>query len=733
MKNIYAALLLFILLMALPVHSQDVPKERIIDSVRKYLDISTESYSKYQYKETIESSNRALEYALQVEDNYYLTLIYNELGLAYDGISEFSRSKKSYLESLRYSKQVANDTIKGWIYNNIGNLYSEGLQKMDSAIMFYKESLRYAEKLKDTFEILTPVLNIGWTYLDEGEYDTAFPYLEKSEKMIYSEHGDDAGKAQVSFLLGRYYMHKEKLDLADTSFKNSIKYAEKDSLLEELTEIYEQYAVLAKKQGNDKLAYDRLQTHLKYRDSLINEAKIKENQIALARFSVDEYKKDLDRVKKEQKDQETIMKKSQQISYVLMIAGLILILLLINMFKNYKFRNKALEKLRSKNLQLREAKEEAEAQANLKAQFFSTVSHELRTPLYGVVGLTSLLSEDFPNLKKNENFKSLKFSSTYLLSLINNVLQINKIESQGVKLESIPFNVKNLLNEVVNSFSFAANQNRNKVHQEIDPKIPEILLGDSVRLSQILMNLIGNAIKFTEDGNIWIRLESEANTGKTHTIKFTIQDDGIGIPKEKQVSVFDKFVQLRPIEKNYQGTGLGLSIVKRLLLLFDSDIALKSEENNGTEFSFSIVFEETKELSVKDIPVSAQAIDTIEKRILIVDDNKINRVVTKRILQNKGFQCDVAEDGMDAIETLKENNYDLILMDINMPRIDGVETTKRIRKTDQKTPIIALTAVEEDQIRDRIYEAGMNDFIIKPYDLAEFHQIILKNLYVNII
>jgi len=131
--------------------------------------------------------------------------------------------------------------------------------------------------------------------------------------------------------------------------------------------------------------------------------------------------------------------------------------------------------------------------------------------------------------------------------------------------------------------------------------------------------------------------------------------------------------------------------------------------------------------------VPIESINTIDKSILIVDDNKINQVVTKRILQNKGYQCDVAEDGLDAIDVLKENTYDLILMDINMPRIDGIETTRRIRETDKKTPIIALTAVEEDQVRDRIYEAGMNDFIIKPYDLAEFHQIILKNLYVNII
>lgn len=402
LKNIFPAVLLFMLLATLSAQSQDVVKERVVDSVKKYLNLSSENSYKYQYKEAISFSNRALEYAYQIQDDYYLTVIYNELGLAYDGISEFSRSKKSYLESLRYAKKIENDTIKGWIYNNIGNLYSEGLKKTDSAIKYYKESLRYAEKLKDTFEILTPVLNIGWTYLDESDYDTAFPYLVKSQRMIFSKHGDDEGKAQVQFLLGRYYMHKEKFELADENFKSAIVYAKKEKIFDELTEIYEQYAILAQKQGNDKLAYDRLQTHIQYKDSLFSETQIKENQIALARFSVDDYKKDLERVKKEQKSQEIIMRKSQQISYVLMIAGLILVLLLINMFKNYKFRNKALEKLRLKNSELREAKEEAEAQASLKAQFFSTVSHELRTPLYGVVGLTSLLSEDFPNLKKNE-------------------------------------------------------------------------------------------------------------------------------------------------------------------------------------------------------------------------------------------------------------------------------------------------------------------------------------------
>ncbi|EDP94923.1 response regulator [Kordia algicida OT-1] len=732
MKKILPTILLN-LFFILPVLSQELPKEKIQDSITKYSYLTEEASDNYDYKESIEAANIALSYAMQIDDFYNISVLFNDLGLAYESISELEKSKKNYLQALRYAEKIKNDTLQCWVYNNMGNMYSEGFKKIDSALLYYKKSLEYAQKTKDTFEILTPILNIGWTYIDIKEFDLALPYLNESQKMIYTRHGDDPGKAQINYLLGSYYMNKNDLEKADDYFKTSLRFAHDAEMLGELTEIYEKYSILAKKQGNNELALNRLQKHLEYKDSLYNKDKVRETQAAVAKFEVDDYKKDLERAKAAQKTQETIIKKSQQISYILMIAGFILILLLINMFKNYKFRNKALSKLRLKNAELREAKEEAEQQANLKSQFFSTVSHELRTPLYGVVGLTALLSEDFPNLKDNENFKSLKFSSKYLLSLINNVLQINKIESKGVTLGRTPFKIRDLINEVVNSFSFAINQNKNTVHQEIDPKIPAVLMGDSVRLSQILMNLIGNAIKFTETGNIWIRLELVHQKEKMHTIKFTIEDDGIGIPKDKQVSVFEKFVQLRPIEKNYQGTGLGLSIVKQLLVLFDSHIRLKSEENNGTEFTFVIAFEESCESSLKSANPPIESIDGIEKSILIVDDNKINRVITKRILQTKGYLCDVAEGGLEAIELLQEKRYDLILMDINMPNIDGIETTKRIRKTDQKTPIIALTAVEEDQIKDRIHDAGMNDFIIKPYDLAEFHQIVLKNLYKGII
>lgn len=729
-KKLPTIICIFVLLVS---WSQNTDNESLKDSIRKYQDSTYYGLNEYRYRASLEAAKQGIIYAEQAKDYVSLSLFYNDLGLVYKGISENDKAKLNYQKALKCVIKIKNEILQCWYYNNLGNLYSEGYKNTDSALYCYERALTIAKKLKDTVNIMTPVLNIGWTYMELEAHEKAYPYLAKSEKMINTKYGDNSAKAQISYLLGRFHAKAGNIPLAEDYFETSISYAESENLLVELTDIYKYYSKLAIKKGETNKAYELLQKHLIYKDSLYDQTKLEELQSAQAKFEVDEIRKNYKLIEAEKKDQTIILRQSQQILYVLMIAGFILTLLLINMFKNHEFRNKALAKLRLTNAELRAAKEEAEQQANLKSQFFSTVSHELRTPLYGVVGLTSLLSEDFPNLKDNENFKSLKFSSKYLLSLINKVLQINKIESKNVKLEPIPFNIRSLVSEVVNSFSFAINQNSNKVHQEIDLDIPEILLGDSVRLSQILMNLIGNAIKFTEKGNIWIQLNLIKTEAQKHTIEFSIKDDGMGIPEEKQAAIFDKFIQLRPIEKNYQGTGLGLPIVKRLLELFGSDITLKSKEKEGATFIFSIVFEESQALLEKVTFTEKNTIDNEKKQILIVDDNKINRVVTKRILARKGYQCDVAENGFEALEKLTNVTYDLILMDINMPKIDGIETTKQIRQLQIHTPIIALTAVEEEQIKDKIYEAGMNDFIIKPYDIEEFHQIILKNLYVNLI
>jgi CheY-like chemotaxis protein len=287
----------------------------------------------------------------------------------------------------------------------------------------------------------------------------------------------------------------------------------------------------------------------------------------------------------------------------------------------------------------------------------------------------------------------------------------------------------------VKSFEFTRLQNKNTIHLELCQEANSNLVGDKVRLSQILMNLVGNAMKFTERGDIWIKTKLIESSEKTAKIYFEIRDNGSGISKHNQELIFEEFSQLQSANYNYQGTGLGLPIVKKLLTLFNSEINLVSKEGEGSTFSFEIEFENgkiSKEDLVQNIQDHELSLESImssgEKRILVVDDNRINQVVTKRILEQQQFVVDLCDNGVDAIERVKHNQFELVLMDVNMPGISGLEATKRIREFNKDIPIIALTAMEIDEIREEIYESGVNDIIVKPYDTARFYQVIFKNL-----
>ena len=364
--------------------------------------------------------------------------------------------------------------------------------------------------------------------------------------------------------------------------------------------------------------------------------------------------------------------------------------------------------------------------SRLKNEFIASVSHELRTPLYGVIGLSSVLLEDESLKNHRADLKNLKFSADYLLALINDVLQISKLESNTLEEVRVPFDLRELAQSIVSSFQYALVQNKNKLHVEISENIPNTIIGDRVRLSQILMNLVGNAIKFTTNGNIYISAKEEAISENEVTIHFSIQDNGIGIPKEKQKAIFEEFQQVDSEDFKIQGTGLGLTIVKKLLEASNSSINLQSEPGKGSTFSFTLKFEILKHLLQDKVLGDNNVLN--EKRVLVVDDNRINQIVTKKILENHGMVCGIAENGNIAIEKLQKEIFDLVLMDINMPGKDGIETTKEIRKFDKSTPIVALTAIEVEEMRNKIEASGMNDIIVKPYDTDKFLKIILKNL-----
>ena len=382
-----------------------------------------------------------------------------------------------------------------------------------------------------------------------------------------------------------------------------------------------------------------------------------------------------------------------------------------------------------KNKELLTEKEKAEIAAKTKSNFLSTVTHELRTPLYAVTGLTNMLLEEDPKPDQIQHLKSLKFSGDYLLTFINDILQINKIEANKVELDPEIFNLKHKVENVVAALNNSAMDNNIIMHTNYDKELSETFLGDQLKLSQILINLIGNSIKFTKDGDIWINVTKTKQKGKIIDLKIEIKDNGIGITKEKQESMFESFSQGSvQINRKYGGTGLGLSIVKGLVDILKGKIYLKSELGKGTSFFIEIPLQETAEkvqVESNQYEKDFSELDVEGVNILVVEDNKINQMITKKILTKMGLNCELVDNGEDAVKLVKENDYKIVLMDIHMPGISGIEATKQIRAFNKSQVIFALTAVTIEDKMQEFDEAGFNDLISKPFKQED----LVKKLY----
>lgn len=375
-----------------------------------------------------------------------------------------------------------------------------------------------------------------------------------------------------------------------------------------------------------------------------------------------------------------------------------------------------------------EAKEQALKLSQAKEMFLSVMSHEIRTPLNAVIGMTHLLLDNDPKISQIDDLNILKFSGENLLHIINDILDFTKIETGHMELEVFPFSLKTLANDIINSLQVNVKKKGNELKLVFDPLIPAQISGDKNRLYQILMNFLGNAIKFTDDGLVQMKISMAGQTELSSVIRFEIEDNGIGIPKDKQSYIFETFTQAKTdIARKYGGTGLGLAITKKLLNMFNSEITVDSIEGEGTTFSFEIAFSKTAEISAA-LGNGTEMSVFVGKRILVVDDNEINILIAKRILSKWGLEIDSAINGYEAIDKVMTERYDLVFMDIKMPGIDGFETTGIIRDISgsyyKDLAIIALTASTLKNDHFKFIECGMNGHVLKPFNPEEIKKLL---------
>lgn len=380
------------------------------------------------------------------------------------------------------------------------------------------------------------------------------------------------------------------------------------------------------------------------------------------------------------------------------------------------------------------ARENAEEASKARQRFLSVMSHEIRTPLNGIIGTANLLSQEDPRDDQKEYLETLVFSGNHLLSLVNDILDFSKIEANKIEFEQLDFDLKELVSGVLKIFDYKATDKGITLAVDLDPEIPTFLKGDIVRLNQILTNLIGNAVKFTDKGEVKVVAKVKNHTSTEYTCRFEIIDTGIGIAEDKIHTIFDLFSQADTnTTRKFGGTGLGLAITYKLIELQQGKIEVKSEVGKGSNFAFELTFKS----STKKIEPNATTVDNLKSlegiKVLLVEDNKINQMIAVKFLMRWNAEVTLAENGVEALKLVQAQKFHIVLMDLQMPLMDGYEASSQIRMLNdpyyQRLPIIALTASALIEVKEGITRAGMNDIVNKPFIPDELNNKIFE--YVN--
>ncbi len=716
-----------------------------------YNNLGLEYGDQGNYEQGIYYHTLAIKEREELRDSEEIFASYTKRAIAYNAISNFPAALKDYLT-------VSN-------YNGVASVYA-AMGNYPEAVKYFLKSIAYNQNIRDTNSIAVDKLSLWDVYYRMGDTASAFKtyreFVKDIDRCKRAYHGEDA---YYSAGLGAYRMgdyskalqyYNQVLKLVELS-KNQYAQAVNLNAIAEVYEkqglwqkarsyenralilagnvngknlmktSYEQLAKIEAASGNYKAAY-KDQVMFKYlNDSIYN----KENERKLAFTQIqNDFSRHEDSIKTEQqkKDFVTQQQITRQKTYTAFgFLGIILVaLLLFFVYRNYTNQRKA-------NEALAVAKERAEQSEKFKEQFLANMSHEIRTPMHAVLGMTNLVLDTPVSEKQNVYLQAIKKSSENLLVILNDILDLSKLEAGKMELEKNPFRIRDIVNHAADIMRFKMEEKSLQFHVKIAEDVPRVVIGDAPRLNQILLNLLGNAIKFTDRGSVSLSVTSEATAVEGQfSIAFAIRDTGIGMSAEQQQKIFRSFVQGDiHTSRKYGGTGLGLAISKTLVELQGGTIEVHSESGKGSEFKFVIPYKEGKEDEAL-VTLQAQQNDysSLKKlKLLVVEDNEFNQIVIKDTLENllPGIRVEIAGNGKTACEKVERSDYDMVLMDVLMPDMDGFEATRYIRnQLKKKLPVVALTASVIRSDLDKCMAAGMTGYIPKPFTRDELLQELMR-------
>ncbi len=650
---------------------------------------------------------RSLKLLEELGDNRGTASTLNNIGTIYTDRGNFPLANEYFQRSLEVLELIGDKRGIASLLNNIGSLL-EIQEDFPLALDHYHESLKIHEVLEDKRGIGIALNNIGAILAKQGNYPLALDHHQRSLK-IREEIGNRKGLSSSHKNLGSLYLRQRDYDKALSHTLESLKIAKELEILEDLLDIHEQLAEIYGATQNYKLAYESHVTFKQLNDTIFSEENIKELTSQEYQFKFD---KEMQAIRLEQEKKDAVFAEEanqQQIIRNALLGGFIFLLLLVLLeWRSLMHRRQANNLLMAQAEELRLARQKAEVANQAKSDFLAHMSHEIRQPLTVVLGFSEILSLEEEDPKKRDFLQSIQSSGESLSSLVNDVLDLSKIEAGKMELRHSSVSIQSLFEEMSTIFSHRITDKGIDFKVTVDSSIPESLLLDETRLRQILINLIGNAVKFTDKGFIrlsGIAKEEASGTLGQATLIIEVADSGHGIAKEDQKRIFGEFEQVMGDKAQAKGTGLGLAITKRIVKLMDGSISVESEEGKGAAFRIELKgVEVTTKETGEERSFDPKELEFAPAKVLIADDIEYNRDLIAAYLSPFNFEICFAENGKVAFEQAQEHRPDLILMDIRMPEMDGYESSKRLKEEEwgKDIPIIAVSASGTAQEKEAI-------------------------------
>ena len=647
-----------------------------------------------EYDHALGNYKTALQLCLQTKNDPWAILSLTGIGKTYQDQNNDEAAIKTYNEALQMCKHTDDQADAMGIYNRLGKIYLRK-QLPDKAMDYAQSALILTKSDLRNKEVPLAYTLLGEIYTQQKKYDQAIPYLTAAVDTCKSTGALDDEKDALQALSNAYQRMGQPVQ-ALVAYKSFIAIRDSVHSIEKTKEFtrMEMTSDFEAKQMEDSLKHAQLRAT----DSL--------------------------RHTQEKKVTDLELQKQKAISIGSVVGICLVLVLVLFVYRNYRQQKTANVRINTEKQRADEQRERAERSEQFKQQFLANMSHEIRTPMNAVSGMTDLLLDKNPRPDQTNYLHVISRSSDILLHLINDILDLSKIEAGKLELECMDFSLSDTIRQVKETLSVRSEEKGLQLLTAISDDIGDVLIGDPFRLTQILINLGGNAVKFTDRGSVAIDVKKLSEEGDTIALQFSITDTGIGIPPDKLSSIFESFTQVNSSDtRRYGGTGLGLSISRQLVELQGGSISVQSDEGRGTTFSFNITFKKGSAQGLQARTANERRIDGSSLnglRILLADDNENNRLVANDALRLKtDVVIDEAVNGEQAIQLLRQNDYDVILMDVQMPVMDGLEATRYIRNEmpapKNSIPIIALTASMLRNDLDKCLGAGMNTFVPKPF------------------